>query len=379
MPVKFNQMSVVGNEEKYLLEALHSGKWSGRGPKTLALEKLVREKCQVKHAFFVTSCTSAMEISTLVAGVGPGDEVIIPSFAFVSSANAVALRGARPVFADIDLETWNLSRATVEPLITPKTKVVMPVHYGGSTAGVEELRKLCQERGIFLAEDAAQSLGALRGGKPIGGTPWTACFSLHDTKNISSGEGGLIVTDSDEIAARIEIVIEKGTNRQRFLRGQVDKYTWVDIGSSFIASDLLAAVGLGQLEQLEKVTSHRQKIYRAYQEGLKKFEGSEKIHWQKLSAGIVTTGHAAAFRCDPRVRHEVLSALKAAGVEALFHYVPLHDAPFAQSRGYSPKKDLPNTRLVSEGLVRLPIWYGMTNGDIEFVVEKTGEVLGKIL
>jgi dTDP-4-amino-4,6-dideoxygalactose transaminase len=375
MTIPFNKMTVVGNEEKYLLEALHSGKWCGRGSKTLALEKLVKEKCQAKHAFFVTSCTSALEISTLISKIEPGDEVILPSFGFVSAANAVVLRGARPVFADIDLSTWNISLSEVEPLITPKTRAILPVHYAGSTAGIEDLRAVCQAKGIFLIEDAAQSLGAKRGGHPVGSTPWTTCFSLHETKNISAGEGGLIMTDSDELAGRIEIQIEKGTNRQKFFRGQVDKYTWVDRGSSYIASDLLAAVALAQMERLEQITAKRTQLLKIYRETLAEFDGL--IHWQELPKGIETNGHVAAFRVNPAIRGVIIKSLRDQGVEATFHYVPLHDSPFAKEQGLLPKTDLPNTRAVSEGLVRLPIFFSMSVDQAHEVAKKTADTLQK--
>ncbi|MDZ4677839.1 MAG: dTDP-4-amino-4,6-dideoxygalactose transaminase [Oligoflexia bacterium] len=376
MTIPFNKMSVVGNEEKYLLEALHSGKWCGRGPKTIALENLLKEICKVKYVFFVTSCTSALEISCLISNIGPGDEVIMPSFGFVSAANAVVLRGAKPIFADVELDSWNLSARTVAPLLTTKTKAILTVHYAGSSAGIEDLRELCKQNKLFLIEDAAQSLGAKRSGKFIGPTPWTTCFSLHETKNISSGEGGLLMTDSEEIASKVEIQIEKGTNRQKFFRGEIDKYTWVDRGSSYIASDLLAAVALGQVEKLKEITSKRKSFYERYKNGLAEFEG--KITWQKTTSDVETNGHVAAFTVDPQVRAKLISQLKEKGIGVTFHYVPLHDAPFAKENGFSPTKDLPNTRLISEGLIRLPIYYSMTEHDVEHVLQTVRSVINKI-
>lgn len=366
-------MGSVGNEEKYLLESLRSGKWSGRGPKTLAIEKLIKEKCNAKHAFFVTSCTSALEVSCLVAGLRPGDEVIIPSFGFVSAANAVLAAGAKPIFADIDEKTWNLSRKTVEHHITPKTKAVITVHYAGSSEGVEELKKLCNENNVFFIEDAAQSLGAYRNGQPIGATSGTLCFSLHETKNISCGEGGFVLTDNDHLAEKIEIIIEKGTNRQRFFRGQVDKYTWVERGSSYVASDLLAAIALAQIEKMEEITAKRISIEKKYREGLSKFNKS--ILWQSVSHEITTNGHIAGFLMDPQKRDKVLQELKDNGVMALFHYIPLHDSPYAKEHGFDPSKDLPNTRKVSESLVRLPIYFSMKDSDVEKVIQITSQVL----
>jgi dTDP-4-amino-4,6-dideoxygalactose transaminase len=253
----------------------------------------------------------------------------------------------------------------------------MPVHYAGSSAGIEELRSLCKKRNLFLIEDAAQSFGAKRLGKPVGGTSHVTCFSLHDTKNIAAGEGGLIATDSDELAGQIEIQIEKGTNRQRFFRGQVDKYTWVDLGSSYIASDLLAAVALGQIEKVKEVTARRQVICQKFQKGLADF--SPHISFQKVPAEIETNGHIAGFVIDPKMRGKVLTDLKAAGVQALFHYVPLHDAPYAKERGYTPSADLENTRWVSEGLVRLPVYYSMTDEEFEFALQATRQVLRNTL
>ncbi|MCC6277737.1 MAG: dTDP-4-amino-4,6-dideoxygalactose transaminase [Oligoflexia bacterium] len=372
MKIPFNRPVPVGNEEKYLIESLNSQKWSGRGPKTIQLEKLFKEKTHSKHAFFVTSCSSALELSCLLSGIGPGDEVILPSFGFVSAANAVILRRAKPVFADIDLNTWNLSAATVEPLIGSKTKDILTVHYGGSTAGVDDLRKICESRKIFFIEDAAQSLGASRGKLPVGPTPWTSCFSLHDTKNISSGEGGIIATDSAELASRIEIMIEKGTNRQKFFRGEVDKYTWVDVGSSYVASDLLAAVGLAQLEKLEIITQRRMAIYQQVREALGDFGG--RISWQQFPKEIIPNGHVLAFRVDTERRDQILSDLKSHGISATFHYVPLHEAPFAKAIGVD-QSSLQNTFKVSYGLVRLPIFYDMTDKECAYLIEKTRSVL----
>ncbi len=373
MNIPFNTMTPVGNEEKYLVESLRSGRWCGRGPMTLALEKLAREKCGAKHAFFVTSCTSAMEVACLVANLKPGDEVIIPSFGFVSAANAVLLTGAKPVFADIDASTWNLSRATVEKCLTEKTKAVLSVHYAGSSAGVEDIRKLCLEKNFFFIEDAAQSFGAKRNGKPIGSTPWATCFSLHETKNVSCGEGGFIMTDSDDLAHKIEIVIEKGTNRQRFFRGQIDKYTWVERGGSYIASDLLAAVALAQMEKLDEITARRQQLEKKYKSELQKF--SDKIQWQVLPANVETNGHIVAFTVAMEIRDKVLTELKASGVGAVFHYIPLHDAPYAQETGLAPDHVLPNSTHLSESLIRMPIYYSLTDSQLEEVLKITQEIL----
>jgi len=366
-------MTTVGNEEKYLIEALRSGNWVGRGPKTLALEKLAASSCKAKHAFFVTSGTAALEVGTLLAQLKPGDEVITPSFAFVSSANAIALRGAKPVFADIDKNLWNITTETVEPLITKKTKAILPVYYGGSSAGADELRSLCKKHNLFFIEDAAQALGSKRDGKPIGSSEYVTCFSLHATKNLSSGEGGLVMTDSDEIAKKIEIQIEKGTNRQQFFRGQIDKYRWVDIGSSFIASDLLAAVALAQFEKINEITEKRKTICAKVQKSLAKFEGL--ITWQTVPKNIETNGHASGFVINPEIRDEVLEKYKSLGVQAIFHYVPLHDAPYSKEQGFAPKEDLKNTRTISEGLVRLPVYYSMADEEVDFVISTSEKVL----
>jgi dTDP-4-amino-4,6-dideoxygalactose transaminase len=373
MQIPYVKMTPVGNEEIYLLEALNSGKWAGRGPKTLALEKLAQELTGAKHVFFLTNGTAALEVGCLLAGIKPGDEVITPSFAFVSSANAIVQRGGIPVFADINRGTWNITVETVAPLITKKTKAILPVHYAGNSAGIEELRKLCKDQNIFLIEDAAQSLGAFRDDQAIGPSDAVTCFSLHNTKNISAGEGGLIMTDSNSIASKIEVQIEKGTNRQRFFRGQVDKYTWVDLGSSYIASDLLAAVALGQLEKLRDVTEKRISICNRFQKEIGDFGGL--IQWQEIPQNIRTNGHISAFVIDPKIRGKVLEAMKASGVEAQFHYVPLHDSPFAKEQMFAPKMDLPSTRWVSEGLVRLPVYYSMSDEEIDFVIKITKTIV----
>ena len=308
MKIPFNKPTSVGNEEKYLFEVLHSGKWSGRGPKTMALEALAKSVCGSSYAFFVTSGSSALEVGCLLADLKPGDEVIMPSFDFVSAANAVAARGAKPVFADINRETWNIDVSTVEPLLTAKTRAIMPVHYNGSSAGINEFRSLCERRNLFLIEDAAQSFGAKRDGKPVGSSPWVTCFSFHDTKNVVCGEGGMIMTDDRGLAERIEIIIEKGTDRQRFFRGQVDKYTWVSLGASFVASDFLAAIALAQLEKIETITIRRKEIFEEMKSALAEFES--KILWQKVPEGVETNGHVAGFVMEPKLRQEFLELLK---------------------------------------------------------------------
>ncbi|MBK9294815.1 MAG: dTDP-4-amino-4,6-dideoxygalactose transaminase [Oligoflexia bacterium] len=373
--IPFNQPSFVGNEEKYFKEAMGSAKWCGRGPKTLALEKLAKEKCQVKHAFFVTSCSSALEIGCILANLKPQDEVILPSFGFVSAANAIVMAGAKPVFADINPQTWNLDLENIKKVFTAKTKAIITVHYAGSSAHVEEIRDFCKQKGLFLIEDAAQSLGATRDNKPIGSSPWVTCFSLHDTKNIACGEGGFIMTDSDQLASRIEIIIEKGTNRQKFLRGQVDKYTWVDRGGSYVASDFLAAIALAQLEKMEAITKRRVEIYNKYVDGLKELVAANKITWQKTPVEIKTNGHIAAFLVDSKKRDEILKAFKVNGVSAMFHYVPLHDSPYAKELSLAPASDLANTQIVWESLIRLPIYYSLTDAQVSEVIRVAKQVI----
>jgi dTDP-4-amino-4,6-dideoxygalactose transaminase len=373
MQVPFNTVLPIGNEEKYLIESLRSGKWCGRGPMTLTLEKQVKNKLGVKHAFFVTSCSSALEVGCLVAGLKPGDEVIIPSFGFVSAANAVLAAGAKPVFADIDQGTWNISVETVKKVVTPKTRAVLPVHYAGSSAGMGELHSFCREGELFLIEDAAQSLGSKREGKFIGPTPWVACFSLHETKNISCGEGGLITTDSDNLAEKIEIIIEKGTNRQRFFRGQVDKYTWVERGGSYIASDLLAAVALAQFEKLDAITARRLEIAKKYHSALSEFE--EVISWQKVPNGIEVNGHIVAFKVRQEIRDQVIADLKEQGIGAVFHYIPLHNSPYAQALDLMPEKALPQSVELSECLIRIPVFNTMGDEQVQFACDVISKVL----
>lgn len=373
MKIPYSRPAIIGNEEKYVMETLQSGKWSGRGLRTTGLESLVRNMFSVKHAFFVTSGTSALEVGAILSGVGSGDEVIVPSFGFTSTVNCIVGRGATPVFADIDPETWNLSVETVEPLITPKTKALVPIHYAGSVSGIQGLRDLCAKNEIFLIEDAAQSVGARWKGRPVGSTQDVTCFSLHDTKNVAAGEGGLVCTDNDDLALRAEIIIEKGTDRQKFLRGQVDKYSWVDYGSSYVASEILASVALAQIEKLNLITERRVQIWNHYKDVLGSFEG--RISFQSFDEGVEHNGHIFGFCVPVEKRDAILADLNASGVGATFHYVPLHSSSYSKKMGWMPGRSLPHTDNLSNSLIRLPIYWSLREPEVHWVSEMTRKIL----
>jgi dTDP-4-amino-4,6-dideoxygalactose transaminase len=305
----------------------------------------------------------------MVMDIGPGDEVIMPSFNFVSSANAVVRQGARPVFADIDMGTFNLDPEQIEARITPATRGIVPVHYAGQGCHMDVINELAHAHNLWVVEDAAQGVGALYDGQYLGTIGNAGCYSFHVTKNIICGEGGAFLTNDDELARRAEIVSEKGTNRSAFLRGEVDKYTWVDVGSSFIISDLLAALALAQLERVEEITARRVTIWQRYYDELGPLSETGKIILPKLDPKATINGHIFAFcTADPQRRDELLQGLKEKGIGATFHYVPLHSSPFAR-RHFDEIPSLPVTDLVSASLVRLPIYPDLTDEEQTYIIE----------
>ena len=375
--IPFNKV-VVGEEEKEaVLHVLETGNLGGNGPIGAKLQKNIEEFMGVKHAMLTTSCSDALELAAMALRLNPGDEVIMPSFTFVTTASSFVREGARPVFVDIDEETFNIDPSQIEQHITSRTRAIAVVHYAGQGCEMEKILEIARRYNLDVIEDAAQGLGAKYNGHALGTFGRAGCLSFHVTKNIVAGEGGAFVTNDDDLALRAEIIREKGTNRSRFLRGEVDKYTWVDLGSSFIPSDLLSAVALAQLGKIENIYAQRRSIWEKYQSELAGLQQRGEIILPCVRPKAEINWHIYAFRVtDPGQRDYVIEGLKQRGIGATFHYIPLHSSPYAMERwGYQPE-DLPITEQVSASLVRLPIYSSLSDEDQEYIIESLYKVMG---
>lgn len=363
--IPFSRPVMIGKELIYIEEAIKSGILHGDGPFSKQCEKVLEELTRSSKHLLTSSCTSALEMVALLLDLNEGDEVILPSYTFVSTANAFALRGVQIVFVDICPETKNIDPALVEAAITEKTKAIVVVNYGGVSCDLQKMRSLCDAQGIVLVEDAAQSLCASYQGRPLGSYGDLATFSFHDTKNIISGEGGSLAINNSEYIERAEIIREKGTNRSQFLAGQVDKYTWVDLGSSYLPSELAAAYLYAQLENAYEITNTRLSIWQYYQTSLRLLEEQGHFRMMSIPAGVEHNAHMFYLSVgDFGQRNGLLQYMKSKGVSATFHYVPLHSSPAGRQFG-RVSGDLRHTNETYETLVRLPIYCGV---DAERVV-----------
>jgi dTDP-4-amino-4,6-dideoxygalactose transaminase len=366
--IPFNVPYATGAEYEYIREAIANAHVSGNGPFTRRCTEHLERELGSGRVLLTHSCTGALEMAALLAEVGPGDEVIVPSFAFPSLPNAVALRGAVPVFVDIRADTLNLDERLVEGAITPRTRVLAPIDYAGVGAELDALVDLARAHGLVVIEDAAQGYRASYRGSPVGSKADVACFSFHETKNVMSGEGGALLVNRPDWVERAEVIQEKGTNRSKFFRGQVDKYTWVDVGSSYVVSDISAAFLWAQLERATEITARRMETWETYHAALEELETSGRIRRPVVPADCVHNAHMYYVLLEAGTsRDGFIARLAGEGVNAVFHYVPLHSSPagLRYGRVHGP---LDVTDSVSERLVRLPLWVGMTSGDAERVV-----------
>lgn len=357
-------------------DAIRRGWLVGDGPAGHAAEDALAGVLDGTRPLFMNSCTAALEASVLLSGAGPGDEIICPSFTFVSCANAIMRAGARPVFVDIDAGTLNIDPAAVAAAVTPRTRAVLVVHYGGRACPMDAILEIADRHSISVIEDAAHALGGRWRDRALGTIGRFGCFSFHGTKDIVCGEGGALVCRSNEDRARAEILREKGTNRAQFLRGEVDKYTWVAEGSSFVGSDILAAILRVQLDRLPAILARKRELAMALSERLQPLNGSVTlpVEWP----GILSTWHTFPILVNQQLRDGMLSALHAEGIGATFHYVPLHSAPFGRERlGYSAA-DLPVTERVSASLIRLPLFAAMSDHDLADVAAATLKVVRRM-
>lgn len=363
--IPFGKPFIAGKELYYIAQAVMGGHLSGDGPFSARCEQWLEQHTGAPKALLTPSGTDALELAALLLDIGPGDEVIMPSFTFVSTATAFVLRGAVPVFVDIREDTLNLDERLVEAAITARTRAIVAVHYGGCGCEMERLRAIADRNGLALIEDAAHALCASYRGMPLGSFGDLACFSFHETKNVISGEGGALLVNRPDLVERATIIRQKGTNRNQFLAGQTDKYTWVDLGSSFVASEIVAAFLWGQLERAEEITGRRMELWQKYHQALTPLLVSRRISLPTPPMHCGLNGHIYyVLVADKETRDSLLKYLNAKGVNAVFHYVPLHSSPAGQLYGRA-MGGLGVTDSVAERLVRLPLYYEMTDVDVE--------------
>ena len=355
---------------------MRRGLLTGGGPLGREAERALGDVLGAAPLLF-TSCTAALEAAVRLSGVGPGDDVVCPSFTFVSTANAVVLAGARPVLADIDPDTLNLDPDAVEPLITPRTKAIIVVHYGGRACDMTRFVELSRRYGLRLIEDAAHALGGRWQGRPLGTIGDFGCFSFHGTKDVVCGEGGALVCQDASDRRRAELLREKGTNRAQFLRGEIDRYTWVDEGSSWVASDVLAAILRVQVEKLPQVLARKRALAAALSQRLQPV--ADRLTLPAEWPGIESTWHLYPVLVAADRRDAVIEALRAEGIGATFHYVPLHSSPFALAHLADGVRPLPHTDRVAASLIRLPLFASMDDADLDDVVRATLKVTGRLL
>lgn len=378
MKVPFNRPYQSGKELKYLAQAQAGGHLSGDGPFTHKCHAWLEEHVGCRKALLTPSCTAALEMAAILADIRPGDEVILPSYAFVSTANAFVLRGGVPLFVDIRPDTLNIDERRISEAVTERTKAIVPVHYAGVGCEMDTIMEIADKYGLLVVEDAAQGILAGYRGRPLGSIGHLAAFSFHETKNVSCGEGGALLINDPRFVDRAEIVREKGTDRSRFLRGQVDKYTWVDIGSSYLPSELNAAVLWAQLEQAGEITARRRQIWSYYHSQFRDLEEAGKARRPIVPAECAHNAHSYHLQVgNLSQRDQLIAGLKAQGIGAAFHYVPLHDSP-AGGRYGRTQGTLPVTREVSDRLVRLPLWAGMEEF-VPFVVDHVKRELHRVL
>jgi len=365
----FNRPLRTGGEAERVAAAFDRGWTGGNGPASEHCQTLLRDLTETDTVLLTHSCTGALEMCALLADVGPGDEVILPSFTFCSTANAFVLRGATPVFVDVDPVTLNIDPARVADAVTPRTRVVVAVHYGGVGCQMGPLSEICRAHDLLLVEDAAQGVGATLDGAALGAIGDLGALSFHETKNISCGEGGALLVSDPRLADRAEILQEKGTNRQRFQRGEVDQYTWVDVGSSFLMSDVTAALLAEQLERVEQITAARLAIWDAYHAAFEPLEQAGVVRRPVIPAGASHNAHLYRLMLvDRGARDRLIAALAADGISAYFHYVPLHSAPAGRRFGrvHGP---MDVTDAAAGQLVRMPLWVGITEDDVARVAQ----------
>ena len=367
--IDFNRPAFTGREMDYIKDAVNRGMLCGDGVYTKHCSRWMEEKFQVRHVILTTSCTHALEMAAYLSDIQPGDEVIMPSYTFVSTADAFVLRGAKAVFVDIRPDTMNIDEKLIEDAVTPRTKAIVPVHYAGVACEMDTIMGIAAKYNLKVIEDAAQGVDAFYKGRALGTIGDFGCYSFHETKNYTMGEGGALLFQDEKYLDRAEVLREKGTDRSKFFRGQVDKYRWVDYGSSYLPSELNAAYLYAQLEEHEKISRKRMEIYNYYHENLKCLADEGKIEQPFVPEECVHNAHMYYIKVrDIQVRTRLLAYLRERGICSVFHYVPLHSAPAGKKFGRFHGEDVYTTK-ESERLMRLPMFYNLDMEDVKKVVD----------
>lgn len=365
--ISFNKPFIVGKELYYIAQAVQSGHLSGDGTFTKKCNAWIEAHTGAKQALLTHSCTAALEMAAMLCDIKPGDEFIVPSYTFVSTVNAFVLRGGVPVFVDIRPDTLNIDEKQIEAAITPRTKAIVPVHYAGVGCEMDAIMDIARRHNLLVVEDAAQAVDATYKGRPLGTIGHMGCYSFHETKNFISGEGGALVINDERFLERAEIIREKGTNRSQFFRGMVDKYTWVDIGSSYLPSEVVAAFLFAQLEEAEKITEKRLLLWNAYYEQLKSLEEKGYLRLPVIPRECSHNAHMFYILLENLdVRTRLIDVMKSQNIHPVFHYVPLHNAPKGEVTG--KKVSLPITEEYADRLLRLPMYYELAFDDVSRIV-----------
>jgi len=367
--IPFNKPFIVGKELFYISQAVLEGQLAGAGAFTRRCEEWLERRTGAARVLLTHSCTAALEMAALLCDVQEGDEVILPSFTFVSTANAFALRGARLRFVDVREDTLNLDERLIEGAVGPDTRVIVPVHYAGIGCEMNRIGEIARRHDLLVVEDAAQAVDSTYEGRHLGTFGELGCFSFHETKNFICGEGGALVVNDERFLERAEVLREKGTNRSQFFRGEVDKYTWVDVGSSYVPSELNAAFLYAQLEENVAITSKRAAIFARYRASLAPLEEAGLLRMPTLPPGTSCNGHMFYVLLASEVdRSRVIHGLAKQGIHAVFHYVPLHTSPMGRALGYGPG-DLPVTEDLAARLLRLPCYFELSEDDQDRVID----------
>jgi dTDP-4-amino-4,6-dideoxygalactose transaminase len=374
--IPFNKPFIVGKELYYISQAVIEGQLAGDGPFTKRCHTWLEEHIGCRKALLTHSCTAALEMAAMLCDIQLGDEVIMPSFTFVSTANAFVLRGAVPVFVDIRQDTLNIDEKLIEEAMSAKTRAIVPVHYAGVPCAMDEILALAEKHGVYVIEDAAQALLSMHKNKFLGTLGHFGCLSFHETKNIISGEGGALLVNKDTMCERAEILREKGTNRSQFFRGEVDKYTWVDIGSSYLPSELVSAFLFAQMEMADRIVESRREIFYLYLELLKPLEEKGMLRLPFVDDRDSNNGHIfyVIASCLEK-RDHLIGHLAKSGIKAIFHYVPLHSSPAGKRYG-RVSGSMRLTDDLSDRLLRLPLYYGMSHDDVYAVVDCIKDFFG---
>ncbi len=374
MKIDFNRPFATGKEFEYIRSAITTAHLSGNGRFTKQCQTWLEQQLHSRKALLTHSCTAALEMAAILADIKPGDEIIMPSFTFVSTANAFVLRGGIPVFVDIRPDTLNLDETKIEAAITPKTRAIVPVHYAGVGCDMDAIMEIAHRHNLMVIEHAAQCILSSYKGRPLGGIGHLGALSFHETKNIISGEGGALLVNDERFMQRSEIIWEKGTNRSQFFRGQVDKYTWVDIGSSFLPSEILAAFLWAQMEDVASITQRRLAIWDRYHTKFAEAEKQGVLRRPVIPADCTNNAHMYYLLTrDHGMQMRILQGLKAKGIQAVFHYIPLHSAPAGRKYGRANGR-LEVTDKASETLVRLPMWVGIDDNDVDRITNIVIEI-----